>query len=146
MAYKLNDIVTYLETTLGSNAHLNGKVTWTYKDDTPPTFKDYGVHIYLGLDEPKEIEYRKIGPIAQENWRINLDFIYNKSPLPRVALSDSLGLSYWENQLTALLFHKNNNGTFKDSWYDSRGHEDLADSHVIRGLFNCQLENVYGTN
>lgn len=145
MAYKLNDIVTYLESTLGSDSNLRGNIKWTYKDDTPPVFKNYGVHMYLGLEEPKTIEYRKIGPIAQENWRLNMDFYLNKAFLPRVSLSDSLGLSYWENRITSLLWHKQNSGTFKDSWYESQGQEDLADSHVIKGIFNCQLENNYGT-
>lgn len=143
MAFKLNDIVGYLETTLGSNANLVGNIKWTYKDDTPPSFKSYGAHMYLGLEEPKEIEYRKIGPVAQENWKVNLDIWINKNYLPRVSVSDPLGISYWENQLTASLFHKQNNGTFKDSWWDSQGVEDKADSHIIRGLFNVQLENVY---
>lgn len=143
MAYKLNDVLSYLETTLGSSTYLKGNVTWTYKDDTTPTFKDYGVHIYLGLTEPKEVEYRKIGPFALESWRLNCDVVLNKNYKPRVSVSDSLGLSYWENYMVSTLFHKSNNGTFKDSWWDSKGVEDYSDSHVIRGIFNCQLDNQY---
>jgi hypothetical protein len=143
MVFKLEDAVGYLETTLGSNVNLKGKVTWTYKDDTTPPFKDYGVHLYLGLAEPKQVEYRKIGPIATESWQINCDVVLNKSFKARDSVSNSLGISYWENYMVRTLFHKQNNGTFRDSWWDSMGVEDYSDSHVIRGLFNCQYDNQY---
>lgn len=146
MAYNLNDVVTYLETALGSNADLRGNVKWTFRDDTPPAFKNYGVHIYCGLDEPKESEYRIIGPKVMECWRINTDIIVNKNYKPRIGLNDAYGLSYWENQVNSLLFHKQNNGTFHDSWWDSKGIEDMADSHIIRGIFNAELDNQYPVN
>jgi hypothetical protein len=143
MATKLNDIVSYMETTLGSYSMLRGNVIWTYKDDTTPAFKDYGAHLYLGLAEPKEVEYRKIGPLASETWRINCDLVVNKNYKPRLSVSDPYGLSYWENQLFAAFFHKNNNGTFRDSWWDSQGIDDFSDSHVVRGILTCQLDNQY---
>lgn len=143
MAYKLNDAINYVEATLGSNSLLKGRIEWTYKDDSVPGFKDYGIHIYLGLAEPKEVEYRKIGPLASENWRINCDVVLNKNYKPRVSMSDPLGISYWENYMVSSFFHKQNNGTFRDSWWDSQGVDDLADSHIIRGLFNCQFDNQY---
>lgn len=143
MPYKLNDAVSYLETTLGSNSELRNNVKWTSRNDTPPNFKNYGVHIYLGLNEPKETEYRKIGPIALERWRINVDMHINKNYKVRVSISDPTGVSYWENQLFSTLFHKQNSGTFRDSWWDSLGVEDNSDSYVIRGIFNCELDNQY---
>lgn len=146
MAFKLNDAVSFLETTLGSNSDLRGNIKWTDRDDTPPVFKNYGVHVYLGLAEPKETEYRVIGPRALERWRLNCDMIINKNYKPRIGLSDSNGISYWENQINSLLFHKQNNGTFRDSWWDSQGVEDMADSHIIRGIFNCELDNQYPVN
>lgn len=143
MPFKLNDNVSYLERTLGSNSYLKNNIKWTYKDDSVPVFKDYGIHIYLGLTEPKEIEYRKIGPWALEHWRINLDMVLNKNYKPRDSVSDSLGLSYWENYLTSQFFHKQNNGTFQDSWYETLGVDDFADSHIIRGIFHSQIDNQY---
>lgn len=143
MAFKLNDGVTYLETTLGSYNLLKGNIKWTYKDDTIPAFKDYGLHLYLGLKEPKKVEYRKIGPFAFETWQINCDMVLNKNFKPRDSVGNSLGLSYWENYLFDTLFHKQNNGTFHDSWWDSNGVEDLADCHIVRGIFNCQFDNQY---
>lgn len=143
MAGKLEDAVSYLETTLGSNASLKNKVTWTYKDDNLPSFKDYGVHTYLGLAEPKEVEYRKIGPLAVETWKINCDLVINKNYKARESVSDGFGISYWENYMVRTLFHKQNNGTFRDSWWDSQGVEDLTDSHIIRGIFTCQFDNQY---
>lgn len=146
MAFKLNDVVSFLETTLGSNSDLRGNIKWTFRDDTAPTFKNYGVHIYLGLEDPKTTEYRVIGPRALEKWQLNCDMIVNKNYKPRIGLSDSYGLSYWENQINSLLFHKQNSGTFRDSWWDSKGVEDMADSHIIRGIFNCELDNQYPVN
>lgn len=143
MATKLNDIVSYMERTLGSNAMLKGNVTWTYKDDTVPAFKDYGAHLYLGLQEPKEVEYRKIGPYAMETWRINCDLVINKNFKPRLSVSDTYGISYWENYFFDTFFHSNNNGTFRDSWWDSQGVDDFSDSHIVRGILTCQLDNQY---
>lgn len=143
MAFNVNDAVSYVEATLGSNAQLKGRIEWTYKDATVPAFKDYGVHLYLGLEEPKEVEYRKIGPLALETWRINCDVVLNKNFKPRASLSESFGIPYWEGYLFRTLFHKQNNGTFRDSWWDSQGVDDFSDSHIIRGLFNCQFDNQY---
>jgi hypothetical protein len=143
MAFKLNDVVSYIETTLGSNLSLKGNIYWTNKNTTPPAVKNYGVHYYLGLAEPKEVEYRKIGPKAREWWKINCDFILNKNFRSRNAISDGDGVSYWENYMFSTLFHKQNNGTFYDSWWDSTGVDEMTDSYTVRGIFNCQLDNQY---
>ncbi len=143
MSFKLNDAVAYLENTLGSNGYLRGNVTWTNKDTATPPFKDYGVHAYLGNPDAKEVDYRSLGARALERWKINCDFVLNKNFKPRVAVSDTLGLSYWENYLFSTLFHKQNNGTFHDSWWDSHGIDDMADSHIIRGIFTVEMDNQY---
>lgn len=143
MAFKLNDGVSYLETTLGSNVDLRGNIKWTNKDAVTPSFKNFGVHLYLGLEEPKSVEYRKIGPKALETWRVNADFVLNKNYKLRDSVSSTDGLSYWENYLFSTLFHKQNNGTFRDSWWDSQGVDDMADSFVIRGIFTFELDNQY---
>ena len=143
MPFKLDDGISYLESTLGSNTSLTGNVKWTNKDTAIPSFKNYGVHLYLGLDEPKQVEYRKIGPKVLETWQVNADFVLNKNYKARNSVSDRDGLSYWENYLFSTFFHKQNSGTFRDSWWDSKGVEDMADSFVIRGIFTFQLANQY---
>lgn len=143
MAFKLNDGVSYIESTLGSNGNLRNNIKWTNKDTTQPSFKDYGVHLYLGLEAPKEVEYRKIGPKALETWHVNCDFILNKGFKARDSISASDGVSYWENYLFSSLFHKQNNGTFRDSWWDSHSIDDMADSYTVRGIFTFQLDNQY---
>jgi hypothetical protein len=97
----------------------------------------------MGITEAKTVDYRVIGPRAMEKWKLNCDFVLNKNHKERNAISDSLGLSYWENYLFNTLFHKQNNGTFHDSWWDSQGIDDMADGHIIRGIFNVEMDNQY---
>lgn len=112
-------------------------------EPTPGVVKDYGVRIYLGAEKPKEIQYRKIGPIVTEIWHINVDFILNKDLKSRELYSDVKGLSYWENLITAALIFENNNEAFQSSSWEFVGQENENDATVLKGVFNCEVQNRY---
>ncbi len=141
----INDIFTFLETRIqAAIPELRGKVKVTRKDEPyPGVIANYGVRMYLGEERPKETEYLKIGPIARETWRINVDFIFNRDAKSRELYSDSRGISYWENILTSTLKRQNNNGVFKDSWWEFEQQVDENDAVILKGIFNCELENTY---
>jgi hypothetical protein len=142
---KLNDILTYLETRIVSQIpELSGKVKVTRPSEPyPGSVQNYGVRIYLGSEKPKEIQYRKIGPIATEIWRINVDFIYNRDMKSRELYSDSKGLSYWENLLTASLIFENNSEAFQNSVWEFVGQENENDATILKGIFTCEIQNRY---
>jgi hypothetical protein len=142
----IDDILVYLETNIPAEIpELTGLVKVTRaKEPTPGVFSNYGVKIYLGLDKPKEILFKKIGPLAHEVWRINVDFVYNKSSKSRELYSDAKGLSYWESQLTDALMFGTNLGAFKSSFWELQNQEDYQDTVVLRGIFTCEIVNRYG--
>jgi hypothetical protein len=142
----IEDVFAYLETKIpASIPELAGKVLVTKsKEPFPGIIKDYGVRAYLGLEKPKEILFKKIGPIYHEMYRINVDFIFNKSLKSRELYSDAKGLSYWENQLTIALINGTNNGAFKNSYWELTNQEDYQDTVVLRGIFTCEIVNRYG--
>lgn len=142
---KLENILAYLETRIQSaDSELQGKVKVTRPDEPfPGVISNYGVRIYLGLEKPKETQFRKIGPIATEIWRINVDFIYNKDSKSRQLYSDVKGLSYWENLLTSVLRFENNNEAFRGSGWDFEGQENQNDATILKGIFTCEVQNQY---
>lgn len=141
----LNDVLNFLETRIPAGIpELAGKVKVTKKDEPyPGVISNYGIRIYLGNERPKETVYRKIGPIANEMWRINVDFIFNRDTKSRELYSDGKGLSYWENLLTSVLKRQNNNGVFKDCWWEFEQQVNENDAVVLKGVFNCEIQNIY---
>lgn len=142
---KLNDILSYLETKIPSEIpELRDKVKVTRPDEPyPGRIDNYGVRIYLGRDKPKEVQYRKIGPIATEIWQINVDLIFNRNLKSRELYSDAKGLSYWENLMTSALIFENNNETFQTSGWEFQAQENENDATVLKGIFTCEVVNRY---
>ena len=142
---KLNDIISYLETKIPEEIpELRGKVKVALPNEPfPGGIKDYGIRIYLGLEKPKDTQYRKIGPIATEYWRINVDVLLNRALKSRELYSDSRGVSYWESQLTSALIFENNNGDFVGSGWEFQNQENENDATVLKGIFNCEVQNRY---
>lgn len=141
---KLNDVLSYLETALGAVSDLRGKVIVTKdKEPVPGLIRDYGVQVYLGNENPKEVQYRKIGPIAHETWHINTDLVFNRNLQTRQLYSEAKGLSYWENLLHSTLFHKTNDEVFQDSWWEFLNQKNLDDSVILQGMFHCEVVNRY---
>ncbi len=142
---KLNDILTYIETRIQAVIpELRGKVKVTRRDEPyPGVIQNYGVRIYVGSDKPKEVEYRKIGPIATFTWKINVDLIYNRDSKSRELYSDPKGISYWEDLLTAALEFENNNEAFQSSHWELQSQEDENDATILKGLFYCEIQNIY---
>lgn len=142
---KLEDILAYLETRIQTSVpELQGKVKVTKPNEPyPGGISNYGVRIYLGLEKPKETQFLKIGPIATETWRINVDFIFNRDLKTRQLYSDGRGLSYWENLLTSVLRFENNNEAFRGSGWDFEGQENQNDATILKGIFTCEVQNTY---
>lgn len=140
----LEDVFDFLEAKLATVPDLRDKVRVCKPNEPyPGIIRDYGVRIYLGLEKPKETIYRKIGPIANEIWRINVDFLFNKNLKSRQLYSDAKGLSYWIDLMTSTLKHQNNNGAFKTSWWEFDRQEIENDAVILRGIFTCEVQNVY---
>lgn len=136
----LNDVFAYLETTLGDVADLRGRVkVIKEKEPIPGAFKDYGVQCYLGSENPKETQYRKIGPIAHDIYHINTDLIFNRNLESRQLYSDAKGLSYWENLIRSTLFHRTNNGAFQDSYWEFLNQKNLDEAVILQGMFHCEV-------
>ena len=146
MATTLNDILNYIEARAETITDLVGRVKITYPGQPIPAFKDYGMRVYFGQDDWKEIQRNKIGPIVSEFYKVNVDLVFNRSLTPRDAFSDAKGLSYWEHAITALFMNKNNNRLFRDSyWEASLPMEINADSVIIRGILHVHLQNIYNS-
>lgn len=143
MATTLNNVVSYLKTTLQTDSDLNGNVEFTYKQNPIPSFKNYGIHIHLSYQPMKEQRAHKIGPLLLETWYINLDVIINRAFKAETSLSDAKGVSYWENRITDLLLHGTNNGAFRDSSWQVLDIEGADGAQILRGLFTCEIENRY---
>lgn len=139
----IETVVSYIESVLGTDSTLVGKIQFMLPKAAVPDFKNYGAVIYMALEEPKTTQYLKIGPIATETFHINVDVVINRNYLPRQFISDALGLAYWQDRLTSLFFHKNNAGAFKDSWWDYANVEEKSDSYRVKGIFHCTVETVY---
>lgn len=141
---KLEDAFVFLETKLATVSDLVGKVKVCKPDEPyPGTIKDYGVRIYLGLEKPKEEVRKKIGPIVNEYWRINVDFIFNKNLKSRQLYSDAKGLSYWIDLMTSTLKNQNNSNAFRDSHWEFERQENENDAVIIRGIFHVEVVNTY---
>jgi hypothetical protein len=139
----LETVVSYLETTLATNSRLAGNIKFTFEPNPVPSVKDYGVHIYCGFEPLKEEVPHKIGPWLKETWYLNVDLIINRAFTPRTSISDSLGVSYWENQMKTLLKHSTNSGTFRDSYWETLYIAPTDGAQIIRGRFVCEVENRY---
>lgn len=142
---KLNDILVYLETKIPTEIpELRGKVKVTRTNEPyPGVIDNYGVQIYLGQDKPKQVAYRKIGPIATETWQINVDIILNRDLKSRELYSDAKGISYWENLMTSALAFGNNSETFQTSGWEFQSQENKNDATVLKGIFTCEVQNLY---
>lgn len=141
---KLEDIFVFLEAKLQTVADLSGKVKVCKADEPyPGVIKDYGVRIYLGLENPKEEIRKKIGPIVHEIWRINVDFIFNKNLKSRQLYSDAKGLSYWADKMTSTLKNQNNSNAFRDSHWEFERQENENDAVILKGIFICEVVNTY---
>lgn len=145
MTIKLNDIVSYIETQAQTISDLRGKVKFRNTDEVPHDFKDYGLEIYVGSQEPKETTRKFCGPVVQELWTINVDFILNKSFVSsRRSISDDKAISYWENLLVSTFINRRNNYSFQDSWWEPAGPPvQMNDSIVLPGLFKAEVNNQY---
>lgn len=140
----LNDILTYIETKGATIPLLAGKIKVTKaKEPYPGNCKDYGMQVYVGLEKPLETIRKKIGPITIDEWQINCDLIINKSHKSRELYSDANGASYWIDKLTTTFINGTNNGAFRDSWWAFDHQEDDADAVVLKGIFHCEVQNVY---
>jgi hypothetical protein len=139
----LNDVVSYIETTAASNSLLNGKVKFTFEENPVPAFKDYGIHVYCGFNPMKEETPHKLGPWLKETWFLNMDMIIDRAFAARESLSDAKGVSYWENTLKSLYKHSTNNGTFRDSFWETLFIVPTDGAQIIRGRFVCEVENRF---
>lgn len=141
---KLNDILTYIETKGATIPLLSNKIKVCKKGEPyPGIIKDYGLRIYLGLEKPKEEIRKKIGPIVNEIWRINVDVIINRSLVSRQLYSDTYGVSYWVDKMTSTFMNQNNSGAFRDSFWEFAGQEDRDEAVIVRGIFQCEVVNTY---
>jgi hypothetical protein len=141
---KLEDILQYIETKAATNGDLVNNIKVVHPGQPVPAFKTYGLRVYFGQDDWKEIRRVKIGPIVDEHYRVNVDLVFNRALTPRTVFSDAKGISYWENTLTAMFINKTNNGLFKDSyWSASLPMEITADAVILRGILNVHLQNIY---
>ncbi len=144
MATKIEDILQYIEAKAATIGDLVGKVKVVLPGEPVPDFKDYGMRIYFGLDNWKEIKRNKIGPIVSEIYQVNVDLVFNRSLTPRAVFSDAKGISYWENVLTTLFINQTNSGMFKDSyWVASLPMEINSGSIILRGTLFAHLQNIY---
>ena len=143
MAVELNDIITYLETTLATDQYLKGNIKFTYEANPIPAIRDYGAHIYCGIQPIKEERPHKIGPWLLETWSINVDIILNKSFKPRESMSNSLGVSYWSGRVKDLLLHGTNGGLFRDSSWLFLYPESTDMAQILHGVFKVEIENRY---
>jgi hypothetical protein len=141
---KIEDILQYIETRAATNSDLVGFVKVVHPGNPVPAFKTYGLRVYFGQDNWKEIQRVKIGPIVSEIYRINVDLVFNRNLTPRTVFSDAKGISYWENTLSALFMNKTNGGVFKDSyWAATLPMEVTSDAVILRGILFVHLQNIY---
>ena len=141
---KIEDIIQYIETRAATIGDLVGNVKVVHPGNPVPAIKTYGLRVYFGQDDWKEIQRKKIGPIVSELYKVNVDLVFNRNLTPRAVFSDAKGISYWENTLTALFMNKTNGGLFKDSyWAASLPMEITADAVILRGILNVHLQNIY---
>jgi hypothetical protein len=59
---KIEDILQYIETRAATNSDLVGFVKVVHPGNPVPAFKTYGLRVYFGQDNWKEIQRVKIGP------------------------------------------------------------------------------------
>lgn len=141
---KIEDILQYIETRAATISDLVGNIKVVQPNNPVPNIKTYGLRVYFGSENWKELRRTKIGPIVSEIYNVNVDLVFNRALTPRAVFSDAKGISYWENTLTALFINKTNGGLFKDSyWAPSLPLEFNADSVILRGILTVHIENLY---
>lgn len=140
----IEDILQYIESKASTNGDLVGNIKVIHPGNPVPAIKTYGLRVYFGQEDWKEVQRKKIGPIVSEIYKVNVDLVFNRNLTPRAVFSDVKGISYWENTLTALFMNQLNGGLFKDSyWAASLPMEITADAVILRGILNVHLENIY---
>lgn len=140
--YKLEDVISYIETKLATLTDLD-VVTYTDFDSQPIPVKSYGAHIYVSPDDFSIDERRHIGPLLTETYLINVDIIINKRSLDRSSVSDAKGISYWVDTVKALLLNQQNNGLFTDSFWKFTALDDSNDTYIIKGVLTVEILNRY---
>ncbi len=141
---KIEDILQYIETKAATIGDLVGQIKVVHPGNPVPNIKNYGLRVYFGQDDWKEVRRNKIGPIVSEIYHVNVDLVFNRALTPRAVFSDAKGISYWENTLTALFMNETNSGVFKDSyWSPALPMEINADSVILRGILFVHVQNIY---
>lgn len=139
---KLEDIISYIETQLATQTDID-TVKYTDRDAMPIPVKTYGVHIYIGDEDYHTSERKHIGPLLSETYFVRVDMIINRRFKDRNSVSDSKGISYWQDTLEALFLNGTNSGQFKDSFWEFNELDINDDIYVIKGVLTVEILNNY---
>jgi len=139
---KLEDIVSYLETKLATNADLKGNIYYLDAESADPAIRQFGAIIYP-LPEPLETERRHLGPRLTETWKTGLDIVMNRKYTDRKSVSDSRGISYWVDTIQALLLNGTNGGVFESSQWHYITTDETGDAYKLKGEFEVEIDNLY---
>lgn len=142
----LQTILSYIEAVASTNSDLSGHITITKPGEPIPSFKDYGLRVYVGDPEWLKTKRLKIGPILTQVYRINMDLVFNRNLTSANIFSDAKGISYWETTLTALFANRRVIGLFRDSyWYPKGSIEYPSASVIIKGILEVTIDTFYNT-